>query len=98
MHVITMRIEQAIADIFPGTLGPCPRAEELDRVAGRLRPSPIHLQGFVEPPPQVLLAFSPRDGAACLGEGGPSGPLERSIPPLLPTIKPNAIDCIDVGC
>ena len=72
MDVIAVRMEQAITDGLPGALCPSPRPEELDRVAGGLRPSAVHLQRFVEPPPQVVFPFFTDDGAALFQVGCPS--------------------------
>ena len=98
MDMIAVRIEQAIADVFPRPLTASPRAEELDWISIRLCPSPVTLQRLVEPPAQVRPSFPAGDPAAYLRAVGSSGALEGFIPSLLPAVEPNAAYSIDVSC
>src|SRR5262245_37839877 len=86
VNVIAVRVQQAITDVLPGALVPGPRPEELDRVAIRLRPAPVGLEGLVQPPAQVAPPL--------LREVAP--PL-RLVPAPFPLLEADAADGIDVG-
>lgn len=94
MNMVSMRIQEPIADELPWSFAPRPRAEQLNRITIRLRPSSVILQRLVETPSQVVPFLFHQFVAR------PSPPYHRlnsPIPSCLPHIQPSAAHRIDIG-
>src|SRR5512147_390513 len=89
-------MQQRLADESPRTFASCPRAEELDRVAIRLRPPPICLKRFIEPPAEIFSPLVTDNLAFLAGASDLSRARHCFIPLLFPCIESNAADGIDV--
>src|SRR5512139_3599283 len=94
MHVISMGIQEPIADEPPWPFAPRPWAKQLDRIAIRLRPPSICLQSLVETPSKVV-PFLFRQRAARVGRLRCR--LKSLIPPCLPHIQSPPADRVNIG-
>jgi hypothetical protein len=97
VYVVSMRVEQEVANVFPGTLDSGPWSEQLNWITVGLRPAAARLQRFVEPPSQILPAFVIQHRAPRICINDTSNPIQRMIPTPFPNIEPNATDGIYVG-
>lgn len=96
VNVVSMRIEQEVAYVFPGTLASRPGPEELNWKTVGLRPAAARLQRFVEPPSQIISPFVIQDRLPfkCIRT---SNALLRFVPKPFPNIKSYATDSVNVG-
>jgi len=96
MDVITMRVKEEVAYVFPGTLFSGPGPEELNWKTVGLRPAATVLQSFIEPPSQIVLPFfiQYRSPFKCTVRA--RNALPRFVPTPFPNIKSHATDSINV--
>ena len=97
VNVVSMRIEQEVAYVFPGALASRPRSEQLNWITVRLRPAAAGLQSFVQLPPQISLPLMIQNRAPfiCIGDRRTVSP--RDVPTPLPLIEPEPTYRINVG-
>ena len=98
MNVISVRVEQEITDLFPGTLASGPRTEQLNRISARLRPPAARLQSFIKLPTKVLAPFMQKDRPPYLSVGDARTALPRVVPKPFPLIKATPVYGVDVCC
>src|SRR5262245_38654207 len=87
MDVVTVRMEQRIADVFPRPFAAGPRAEELDRIAVRLSPAPVELECFVQPPAKIIFSFDIGNLLPLFCIEGPRSIRHCLIPTLFPAVE-----------
>lgn len=97
MNVVAVRVEQEVADVFPGPLVSCPRSEELNGKTVRLRPASAGLQRFVESPSQISPPFVVQHRASRICIAGTVDPIQRVVPTPFPDIESYAAHSINVG-
>src|SRR5262245_18037449 len=97
MDMIAVSAEQEIADETPRSLGARPGAEQLNRVAVRLRTAAVTLQRLVQTPAEVFLfaGFAPEPAIERISRAGGAG--ERLLPAAPPRLDPAIADAVDVG-
>jgi hypothetical protein len=91
-----VRVEEEVADVFPGTLFSGPGPEELNWKTVGLRPATTVLQSLVEPPSQVISSFVIHDllSFKCIVRA--CNLLPHRIPLTFPTIHSDTADGINV--
>jgi hypothetical protein len=95
--MISVRVEQEVADVSPGTFLSCPWSKELNRVTVGLRPATAVLQRFVESPSEIPSSLVVQNCTPRIYIAGAGRSIPCIVPTPFPNIESNAADGINVS-